>query len=74
MKLTFKVTTATNPVVTKKNTVYLSASRWDDYSFETTFGVTLYDEAGLKTTIGQVKIGYIDQPTWAHHSAFARDF
>ena len=62
MHLTFKVSNTANVTGQKKNTVYLSASSWDDYSFVTTFGVTLWDGAGQRHALGQVKIGYIDQP------------
>ena len=65
MKLTFKRANPAKSVGNKKNTVYLNSSNWDDYSFKTTFEVTLYDSLGGKHDLGQVKIGYIGQ---AHSS------
>lgn len=62
MKLTFKLANSSKTVGHKTNTVYLTASRWDDYSFETTFSSTLYDQSGARHELGQVKIGYVEQP------------
>ena len=62
MKLTFKKTSVTSTLVQNKNTVYLMEGTWDDYSFKTTFNATLYDESGVKHSLGQIKIGYVDQP------------
>ncbi|CZT29357.1 AAA family ATPase [Pseudomonas cerasi] len=50
-------------VAPSSNTIYFSASNWDDYSFKTSFDTTLYDAKGVKHELGTVKIGYTDQPT-----------
>ncbi len=46
----------------KKQAVYLSINNWDDYSFKTTFYLTVFDEDGNRHNIGDVKIGYVNQP------------
>ncbi|MCL1463681.1 AAA family ATPase [Argonema galeatum] len=39
----------------------LSASNWDDYTYKTSFTLTIFDEQGNKHTIGNIKIGFIGQ-------------
>lgn len=41
--------------------VYLSPSSWDDYNFKTTFSVSVLCQ-GSVLRLGEVKIGYEDQP------------
>lgn len=49
-----------------KNTMYFRPSNWDDYTFKTSFEVTLYDTQGVKHDLGVVKIGYKNQqPGWS---------
>ena len=62
MALTFKKGAPSGSGFESKNMVYLSPSSWDDYSFKTTFTASLYDEAGVQHEVGQVKIGYVEQP------------
>lgn len=62
MALTFKKGSPSGSVRKSRNMVYLVPSTWDDYSYKTTFTASLYDEAGVHHEIGQVKIGYVDQP------------
>src|SRR5471030_207316 len=40
---------------------YLNANNWDDYTYKTLFRLSIIDEAGRSTVIGDVKIGYVDQ-------------
>jgi predicted ATPase len=45
------------------NTAYLNIDNWNDYSFVTTFDLTIFDESGIKYEIGKVKIGFKGQTT-----------
>jgi predicted ATPase len=49
------------PSESVRGVVQLSSGDWDDYSFKTSFGVTLYDLQGKQIDLGSVKIGYIGQ-------------
>ncbi len=40
---------------------YLECFEWDDYSYKTLFGLTIFDEQGNKQSIGNLKIGFIGQ-------------
>lgn len=57
-----------------KNTMYFRPSNWDDYSFKTSFEVTLYDTKGIKYDLGTVKIGYKDQPSGWSLDSLPRNF
>ena len=39
----------------------LDSDNWDDYSFKTTFSLTVFDETGKKVECGSVKIGFKGQ-------------
>ncbi|MDO8775716.1 MAG: hypothetical protein Q7K57_44850 [Burkholderiaceae bacterium] len=41
--------------------VQLSPSNWDDYSFKTSFSVSLNDAQGKLINLGNIKIGYKGQ-------------
>ncbi len=41
------------------NTIYLNSNNWDDYGHKTQFYVTVFDDAGGKYEIGDVKVGFI---------------
>ena len=43
------------------NKAFLIVDNWDDYSYKTLFYLTVFDEAGVKYEIGNVKIGYVNQ-------------
>ncbi|EAW30201.1 ea59 protein [marine gamma proteobacterium HTCC2143] len=43
------------------NTAYLQPNNWDDFHFKTLFKLTIFDEAGEKYDVGNVKIGYVNQ-------------
>ncbi|MEZ8967477.1 AAA family ATPase [Vibrio breoganii] len=45
------------------STCYLEADNWNDYSFVTTFCVSLHDENGVLHKIGNVRIGFVGQTT-----------
>lgn len=45
------------------NTAYLNVDYWNDHSFITMFYLTIFDEAGVKYEIGDVKIGFKGQTT-----------
>lgn len=62
MALTFKKGSPSGAARKSRSTVYLAPSSWDDYSFKTTFSVSLCDETGVQHELGQVKIGYVEQP------------
>lgn len=46
-----------------KNTVYLKVDNWNDYSFVTSFYLSLHDGDGRLHNIGDVKIGFKGQTT-----------
>lgn len=49
--------------------IYLNPNNWDDFGFKTQFSVTLCRDNGEKKYIGEVKIGFVDQPTgWTAHT------
>lgn len=74
MNLTFKLGNPANLILPKKNTIYLTASDWDDYSFRTTFRVTLFGDSGVKHDLGEVKIGYVQQASGRTVAAMAESF
>jgi len=43
------------------NKGYLKPNNWDDFGYKTLFSLTVYDEEGNKQTIGNIKIGFVDQ-------------
>jgi ABC-type lipoprotein export system ATPase subunit len=45
------------------DTAYLNIDNWNDYSFVTSFDLTIFDESGIKYEIGKVKIGFKGQTT-----------
>ncbi|KAB0585807.1 AAA family ATPase [Comamonas kerstersii] len=45
------------------NTAFLTIDRWNDYSFVTQFYLEVFDNHGVKHSIGQVKIGFKGQTT-----------
>lgn len=63
MQISFKVLgVKERPSDNVRGVVQLSSGDWDDYSFKTSFGVTLYDFQGKRIDLGSVKIGYVGQP------------
>lgn len=51
------------------NVVYLNPNNWDDFNFKTQFAVTLCNRTGEKKYIGEIKIGFSNQPAgWTSHS------
>jgi predicted ATPase len=62
MALTFKKDTSKRRTsAAETNVAYLWVNNWDDYSFKTTFNLTVIDSAGTTHHIGDVKIGYVGQ-------------
>lgn len=62
MQISFKVLgIRERPSEMARGVVQLSSGDWDDYSFKTSFGVTLYDLQGKRIDLGSVKIGYVGQ-------------
>ncbi|MDW3689197.1 AAA family ATPase [Cupriavidus sp. CV2] len=41
---------------------YLAINNWDDYSFKTTFYLTFIDAHGTEHDLGDLKVGYVNQP------------
>lgn len=60
MTLTFKKASGKNHSF-RKNCVYLNVDSWDDYSFKTTFDVTVVDSDGESHYLGEIKIGFVGQ-------------
>ena len=46
-----------------KNTAYLITDSWDDYGYQTTFGLTIFDEDGVEHDLPRFKIGFVGQNT-----------
>ena len=44
-----------------REVIQLAPSNWDDYSFKTSFSVSLYDAKGQFIDFGNIKIGYKEQ-------------
>ncbi len=62
MKIEFHVLPKNNKVPTSgKNVVYLNIDLWNDYSFMTTFYLSVHDEQGQYHNIGSIKIGFKGQ-------------
>lgn len=61
MALTFKKDSSKWGTGSERNVAYLWVNNWDDYSFKTTFQLTLIDSEGISHKIGDLKIGYIGQ-------------
>jgi predicted ATPase len=49
-------------VGSRRLAAYLRVNNWDDFGFKTLFYLTVYDANGIEYEIGNVKIGYINQP------------
>lgn len=62
MALVFKKNSSPYLIAPEANTVYLFVNDWDDFHFKTTFYATVYDASCVKHDIGQLKIGYVNQP------------
>lgn len=43
------------------NTCYLVKNNWNDYSFITTFSLSLHDDKGVFRKIGNVRVGFVGQ-------------
>ncbi len=50
-------------LMNRKNTVYLTFSTWNDYSYRTLFNMNYVDFNGGLHTVGQIKIGFQKQDT-----------
>jgi predicted ATPase len=75
MSISFKVLgLRENPSSKLRRIFQLSASNWDDYSFETSFGVSYYDELGNFIQLGGVKIGYKEQAHGKTRDAIKESF
>lgn len=62
----YKVKSAGAP---RKSVFHLRVNNWDDYSFKTMFYLIYYDQNGVEIEIGNVKIGYANQPYgWTEES------
>lgn len=61
MTLKFKKDSSKRGTSSEQNVAYLWVNNWDDFSFKTTFNLTLVDSTGVSHQIGDVKIGYVDQ-------------
>lgn len=58
-----------------KNFVFLKAIRWNDYSFYTTFDMTVFDSDASQIHVGKVRIGYQGQePGEALFDRIPREF
>lgn len=60
IRIVYSGSTTTNPP--SRCLAVLDADNWDDYSFKTTFSLTVFDETGTKVECGSVKIGFKGQP------------
>lgn len=46
-----------------ENAVFLIYDNWDDYGYQTTFGLSVFDEAGTRHELPRFKIGFVGQTT-----------
>jgi predicted ATPase len=69
MSITFKVLAVRQrSFATEKGVAYLVPGDWDDFSFKTSFDLTVCDDSGNATSLGTVKIGYAGQAKgWSLH-------
>ncbi|MDX7777960.1 AAA family ATPase [Aeromonas hydrophila] len=57
------------------NTAFLAIDHWNDYSFVTMFYLTVFDEKGIKHSIGNVKIAFKGQTTEiSTHTTLSKQF
>lgn len=63
MTIQFKVVRSgfTMPLNPEEPIAFLEKDNWDDYSFRTSFNLTIFDGDGARYNLGHVKIGYKDQ-------------
>lgn len=54
--------------------VCLKINNWDDYSFKTLFYLTVFDARGVEHEIGNVKIGFLNQPHGWSEEAIPQEF
>lgn len=65
----------TNVPLKASNAVYLIYDSWNDYSFGTMFGVTVFDENGKNHDLPRFKIGFVGQTTSIEtHTLFKEPF
>lgn len=58
-----------------KSTIYLKIDNWNDYSFVTSFDMSLHDEDGQLHEIGAIRIGFKGQTTEIDtHTKLPREF
>ena len=57
----------------EKNTAFLIIDNWDDFTFETTFALVVFDEQGKRKDIGIVKIGFKNQKERSRTRKFMPD-
>jgi predicted ATPase len=69
MSITFKVLALRQKSFgNEKGVVYLTPGDWDDYSFKTSFDLTVCDASGTRVSLSTVKVGYAGQATsWSLH-------
>lgn len=75
MEITFRALTRNEYLpASSQNTAYLEHDNWDDFSFQTLFRLTVFDEQGNKHSIGDVKIGFIGQEHGSTSGKIPRTF
>lgn len=56
-----KLSSGSYPPNQARNTAYLEPGSWDDFGHKTLFTLTVFDEQGLKHSLGSVKISFAGQ-------------
>ena len=75
MSSVFKVLSLGGQAIkTGPNIFQLIPGHWDDFSFKTSFEVVAFDTSGQKRALGNLKIGYADQPKGWTRDAMPKQF
>jgi hypothetical protein len=66
LAITFKIlSNRSNAPLQDRGTAYLRTDTWDDFGYKTLFNLIVFDEKGIRTDIGSIKIGFVGQkPSW----------
>lgn len=56
------------------NLICLKENNWDDYGFKTIFTIVIFDNEGVRTDLGNAKIGYLKQSEGWTSSKMAETF
>lgn len=64
---------STKKAITNNAVAYLDKDHWDDYSYRTSFDLTVFDVDGKRFNLGHVKIGYKGQAPETRSVSYTSD-